>query len=50
MAVKAKVGLVKDGWMPITGQKTRQGRSNTKLARPLVMVVRKHIVGKVVEL
>ena len=33
MAVKAKVGLVKDGWMPSPGKKTRQGRSaNTKLS------------------
>ena len=33
MATRAKVGLVKDGWMPGKPKKTRQGSSkNTKYA------------------
>ena len=33
MAVRSKVGLVKDGWMPGKPKKTRQGQGkNTKFA------------------
>ena len=33
MAVRSKVGLVKDGWMPGKPKKTRQGNGkNTKFA------------------
>ena len=48
MAVRSKVGLVKDGFMPGKPKKTRQGEGKIQsMPQPLVTENAKHIVDKV---